>query len=528
VLDVVDDAASGEGPRILVRVSGPAVDATGIGPGFSGSPIYCPDAQGAPRSIGAISEEVGEYGGKVALATPIEAILGTPVDPPRPRARSPRALARARRALAGARPLAAPLTVTGLSTRLGGALQRAAARRGRMLLAAPAGPLGSFPVQTLRPGAAFGVGYAWGDIGIGGIGTVTYTDGDRVWGFGHPLNGFGARALALQDAYVFRVINNPTAIYQIADTYKYAAAGHVVGTLSNDALDAVAGRAGVLPPAVPVRVFAGDLDTGAKRTVAASMADESDVGQPFGASIAALAAPLAVVQAVERLLGGSPARLTGEGCFRITLREAKQPMRFCNRYVTDQPDETGAGTVLAATAGSDLSSALGLIDGYKAGPAHVTGIETRLQIRRGQAQAFLRGVRLPRRARAGQRVRATLALQHVRGALERRRVRLRLPRDLRPGRRRVVFTGTDVDGSGGDLFAELFDLFGSGPSGGDPGPPNLRRLRKAVEGTARYDGISARAPSSDPDDLDPGEPAYRARDMRISGHATARIRIRKR
>ena len=41
--------------RILVRVSGPAVDATGIGPGFSGSPVLCPGADGAERNIGALS-----------------------------------------------------------------------------------------------------------------------------------------------------------------------------------------------------------------------------------------------------------------------------------------------------------------------------------------------------------------------------------------------------------------------------------------------------------------------------------------
>ena len=46
------DGRSGE---ILIGVSGPAVDATGIGPGFSGSPIYCPDARGRERVIGAIS-----------------------------------------------------------------------------------------------------------------------------------------------------------------------------------------------------------------------------------------------------------------------------------------------------------------------------------------------------------------------------------------------------------------------------------------------------------------------------------------
>src|ERR1700742_3398081 len=81
----VGDVAGGEargGGRILIQVSGPAVDATGVGPGFSGSPIYCPDGAGTNRVIGAISESVNEFGGKVALATPIEAILGTPVGVP--------------------------------------------------------------------------------------------------------------------------------------------------------------------------------------------------------------------------------------------------------------------------------------------------------------------------------------------------------------------------------------------------------------------------------------------------------------
>ena len=93
VLDViVGDAA--DDARILIRVCGPAVDATGIGPGFSGSPIYCPDGDGVARVIGAISEGIGEYGNKVALATPIEQMLGEPVDAavrgaPRPGAAAP-------------------------------------------------------------------------------------------------------------------------------------------------------------------------------------------------------------------------------------------------------------------------------------------------------------------------------------------------------------------------------------------------------------------------------------------------------
>src|SRR3954453_17139395 len=82
ILDVAAGDAVAVPPRILVQVSGPAVDATGVGPGFSGSPIYCTDGAGVARNVAAISEALGEYGNKPPLATPIESILATPVDAP--------------------------------------------------------------------------------------------------------------------------------------------------------------------------------------------------------------------------------------------------------------------------------------------------------------------------------------------------------------------------------------------------------------------------------------------------------------
>src|SRR5215218_6614382 len=115
VVDVVDDKISGTGPRILVKASGPAVDETGIGPGFSGSPIYCDSGTGGQRVIGAISESIGEYGGKVVLATPIEQIVGTPVDAPHSGTSASTTSLKGRRILARSKPLAAPLTIGGLS-----------------------------------------------------------------------------------------------------------------------------------------------------------------------------------------------------------------------------------------------------------------------------------------------------------------------------------------------------------------------------------------------------------------------------
>ena len=129
VVDVIDSDPGTDGARIIVTASGPAVDATGIGPGFSGSPIYCPDGNGVQRNIGAISESIGDYGGKTVLATPIELMLANSDDPPKPpnakaaraaRTRSPRARAAIRRIhTKGVKPLVGPITFTGLSSRLG-------------------------------------------------------------------------------------------------------------------------------------------------------------------------------------------------------------------------------------------------------------------------------------------------------------------------------------------------------------------------------------------------------------------------
>src|SRR5215212_5452975 len=80
--EVLDIVGGEGGTRILVRVSGDKIAATGVGAGFSGSPIYCPDQSGNYKNAGAISETIGDYGGFQVLATPIEAILGVSPDPP--------------------------------------------------------------------------------------------------------------------------------------------------------------------------------------------------------------------------------------------------------------------------------------------------------------------------------------------------------------------------------------------------------------------------------------------------------------
>ena len=506
VVDVVDRGRAGVA-RIIVRVSGPAVDATGLGPGFSGSPIYCPGTDGVARHIGAISETIGEYGGRLALATPIEFVLAQPVTPPP-----------ATRTVIGARSLAGPLTIRGLRPSLGRAFERAARKAGRSLIASPVSGSSDFPAQPLVPGAAVSVGLSSGDIVLGAIGTVTYTDGPSVWIFGHALDGAGRRSLFLQDAYIHTVVSNPLAVPEVS-TYKLGSAGNDVGTISSDGPNAVAGTIGALPASFPLRVTAKDLDTGRVRSGVTLLADEGDVGLPTGGTALGIAAAAAVAEASAAILDGSPARQSGDMCIKFTVRELRKPLRVCNHYAVDG----GTQNALAGEAVADVSNAVGVLESYRFGVLHPTAVEVGVRVRRGLRQAFITGVSGPAIARRGTRITLRLKLRRTgTGKTTTRTVRMRVPLDAPTGRRTLTLMGTPADAGGnpdeegGDLSL-VFESENTGPDDGGPG--SLKELRAQFDALARYTGVTARIG---------GDERRLLRDprLRISGEARLTLRIR--
>jgi hypothetical protein len=423
----------------------------------------------------------------------------------------------------GTHPLASPLTVSGLSRGLALGLEAAGKRVGRPVLAAPAGPLGSFAVQSLRPGSAVSVGYSSGDLRVGAIGTVTYTDGPSVWAFGHPFEGSGARSLFLQDAYVYRVINDPNAASDAGGSYKYASAGHDVGTLSNDASDAVVGRTGALPPSIPIRVSAHDRDTGKAVVLHVTAADETDAGVTTGFSPVSSVGPLAIAQGGSSVLGSAPGRLSGRMCLTIAFREIKRHARFCNRYVSsstaDAQDFTG-GNAVAVNAALDSLDAFGLVDSYEGRPPHITKVSAKLDLRRGQRVADLRRVKAPRSVRRGQKVRLRVTLRKLRGPRLTRAYTVRIPRAIRPGRHRLVLRSADNSSGGADqLFSDI--LITDGGGGNDSGPASLGDLVQAIRDLGRKDGVELKLG---------GEtvPAFSDPDLLITGRAATTVRVRRR
>jgi len=471
VIDVIQGDSAAPGARILVRVSGPAVEPSGVGPGFSGSPIYCQGSDGVRRNAGAISESVGEFGNKIALATPIEQILGQSPEAPAS-ARSAPALRRSARAIA------TPLTVSGLSSPVRRRLARAAKRAGALVLAAPSGPLGGFPAQDLRPGSSVSAGIAGGDLSLGSIGTVAYRDGSAIWAFGHPIDAAGQRALALQDAYVFAVINNPLGTEE-AITTKLAVPGHTLGIFSNDGLNQIAGRLGAPPRTIRMRVNVRDSDTGRAAGLAADVTDERDL--ELGSALDVVGA-LAIAQASGQVLGSAPPRFSTEMCVRIRLRERKRRLGFCDSY------QEAFGPF------DDLSAAVGLIDGFKFGRITPTDVSVRMQVRRGVREAFVLSAAAPRRVRPGQRIRVRLLLQRRRGDRFRLSFAMRVPRSLKPGVRLLTLRGivpaSLQDAAEDGIEVVLEDLLGGGVND-EAGSRSVPALAAGIADLGAPDGLRA-------------------------------------
>jgi hypothetical protein len=100
----------------------------------------------------------------------------------------------------------------------------------------------------LKPGDAVGVMLVNGDLQMGGTGTVTHIDDDRVYAFGHPLYNLGPTEFPMTRAYVYTVLPS------LASSFKLSTTGEVIGTFLQDRATAIAGKVGPGPRMIPVTV----------------------------------------------------------------------------------------------------------------------------------------------------------------------------------------------------------------------------------------------------------------------------------
>src|SRR5262249_43377985 len=147
------------------------------------------------------------------------------------------------------RPIATPLVMSGFEPDLGEMFGGAFRDQGFI----PTGGsvagmhLGEKPYEgPLKPGDAVGVMLVGGDLMLGGTGTVTHIDGDRVYAFGHPMYNLGPTEFPMTRAYVYTVLPS------LFSSLKLSTTGEVIGTFLQDRATAIAGRLGRGPQMIPI------------------------------------------------------------------------------------------------------------------------------------------------------------------------------------------------------------------------------------------------------------------------------------
>jgi SpoIVB peptidase S55 len=273
VIGTLDNAILPGHDLVMFRITGPQSfldQAHGMFFGMSGSPITING-----MLAGAASYRFNFSDADIGLFTPAEEMLHIVDGPAMPNtvaltADDRRQVANAIGVPASAAPgtaqiLRTPLAVSGMGTAEMDRLQATLDDRGLPMDVIPAGaPSAGLDPTPLAAGSPMGAAISIGDVSFVGIGTTTFTCGSGVnVGWGHPFFFEGPSSMAMTDANVVAILNDPSGIFGPG---MIANAGDLHGTVLDDRFTGIAGQAG--PPPDPM-VLSSDFtnaDTGGSRS----------------------------------------------------------------------------------------------------------------------------------------------------------------------------------------------------------------------------------------------------------------------
>lgn len=105
---------------------------------------------------------------------------------------------------------------------------------------------GKTEVGNLQPGSAVATQLLSGDMDLSATGTVTWVEGNSLLAFGHPFLSMGPVSMPMARADVLTVLPS---IYR---SFKFAATGPVLGSITQDRSTGILGTFGTRAPMVPI------------------------------------------------------------------------------------------------------------------------------------------------------------------------------------------------------------------------------------------------------------------------------------
>lgn len=445
------------GDLLLVETSGPLIEQTGgIASGMSGSPVFVDG-----RLVGAIAYGFGYADHRIGLVTPIGDMLrvlermgAEDAAAQAPSPAGPRQVAFAPDEATAAQllaqlppgtevlvPLATPLMAGGFGPRALHLVEGWAKR----LLGGPflTVPTGTAPASvqpgtvSFQPGSAFGVQLLGGDVSLSALGTVTWTDGDRFLGLGHPFLNGGAVHWVTSGAAILRTVSSAQMPFKVGVVTDPA------GTLTQDRAAGVAGRLGPLPERVQVAVRVTDLD---------HPQGETPQRFSFWAVDDPWLLPDLVTVGVLQALDQGIDRI-GPGTARVLFRlEAESlPQTLVRDNMVYSESDVSALAVGELLEGVELLAA----NPFREVPLRRVEVEARIT-RQPQVAQIVEVRPAATRGAAGDSVLIEVELQTYRGPRETRAIRLTIPPGTPAGRVAVTVRGGYSTSPSAVVHAELF------------------------------------------------------------------------
>ena len=271
----------------------------------------------------------------------------------------------------------------------------------------------------LKPGDAFGITLIGGDMVAAAIGTVTWIDGDRLIGLGHPFFEVSPIEMPLSRAQIHAIV--PTR----GVSFKVGSPLEEVGLLMGDRRSGIAALLGQRARRIPLSV------------TLRKDGEETERSFSFEVARNEFFTPALLTIALQAVLSGEIHGL-GQATLASDLEvelEDGRTLRRRDLFETLGPGQT-AGSVVAPVA---YLAATGLA------PFNVRSVSVRVESHPEVRTARVEEIQVPwGRVRPGGEVPVDIVLRHLYGRREVRRVILQVPETVRGDRVRVMVGCADA------------------------------------------------------------------------------------
>ena len=277
--------------------------------------------------------------------------------------------------------------------------------------------------KELQPGSAVGASIMQGDLTLGALGTVTWTDDKgNVLAFGHPFMQRGNSNFYMTKAWVLGVVPN------MQSSYKVGNMGDAIGSFTQDRSSGIGGAQGKLPKTIPVFVTANDIGRGQGSSIRVQVVEDE--------KLAPAIVDAAVINTLSKTVdrnGGGTARVH----FTITGVDSKK-----KTLVIDRENMFYSSDALLKNVNAELSEAMTILMQNKFEAVELYGVTVEAQVSEQVQVAEIQRVKVGADSVApGAKLAIDVTMKPYRGEEFTRTVYFKVPKDYPGGKLNLQVRG---------------------------------------------------------------------------------------